>query len=584
MTETKKNPKNVIQLLLSQSDAYDTIERIESLLEDLDNLRPLPVQPLFTALKALEPAEIGSLLPKLSVEQRQAFLDIDLWNKDEVSVDAFPLWIQSYLACPDDKIRLEFARGEDFLLYLKSAFNVWTFDIDDPQYPDHDNYFLTEDSLVLVEFHDNYPYMDEVKTMIKHLYSELGVEKAYEHLLLMMSESFSVLEESNYQSKINRLRDFGILDYYDALELLNPLPSVAHVEHYLAKKQKSFTPKLDDETINQTLHHSALVAYRDKLDRFTDELMKIKNQQRIDFLHFNFLKTVNASIAKDNALKEGRIALTRIGNKTRTAMLLGFDYTKNFIEKSGQADALLANQSLFERFDFVDLFKVGQTLVQTKLKTLKKNIDSYQFEENNEAFLGKYWIDFLDESFADVAKVGVLEADQTIKYKVIDRLDLYHLWCDRLEVFLEFLPFIVRFRETFVSLRENGKLQDHFYLNYNTETIDFEAIILSSFANLLIGSYDKEKNPEGSPKMGLTINEFKKFSSIVLNEQGEVRLANELEPLIERFRKQFGFYALRGFSEYLREILVGQLEGYDYHNLSEEDYRHVGGPIILSLN
>lgn len=584
MNQIKKNPKNVIQLLLKQSDAYDTIERIETLLEDLDNLRPLPVQPLFTALKALGAGEIGPLLPKLSPEQRQAFLDIDLWNKDEISVDSFPFWIQGYLACPDDKIRLEFAKGEDFLLYLKSALNMWTFDVDDPQYPDHDNYFLTEDSLVLVEFHDDFAYADEVKSLIKHLYAELGVEKAYEHLLLMMSESFTVLEETNYQSKINRLRDFGILDYYDALELLNPLPSVAHVEQYLARKQKAFTPKLDDETINQTLHHSALVAYRDKLDRFSDELMKVKNQQRIDFLHFNFLKTVNASIAKDHALKEGRVALTRIGNKTRTAMLLGFEYTKKYIENHSSTDTQLADQSLFERFDFVDLFKVGQTLVQTKLKTLKKNIESYRFEDGNENFLGKYWVDFIDESFAEVAKVGVLGEDRNFQYKIIDRLDLYQLWCDRLEVFLEFLPFIVRFRETFEGLRDSGKLQDHFYLNYTTESIDFEAIILSSFANLLIGSYDKEKNPQGSPKMGLTVEEFKKFTAIILNDNSEVRLANELEPLIERFRKQFGFYAVRGFSEYLREILVGQLEGYDYQNLSEEDYRHVGGPIILSLN
>jgi hypothetical protein len=584
MSEIKKSPKNVIQLLLKQSDAYDTIERIEMLLDDLENLKPLPVQPLFTALKALEPAEIGTLLPKLSVEQRQAFLDIDLWNKDEVSVDAFPFWIQSYLSCPDDKIKLEFAKGEDFLLYLKSALNIWTFDIDDPQYPDHDNYFLTEDNLVLVEFHENFPYADEVKTMIKHLYFELGVEKAYEHLLLMMSESFCVLEEANYQSKINRLRDYGILDYYDALELLNPLPSIAHIEHFLDRSKKSFTPKLDDETINQTLHHSALVAYRDKLDRFTDELMKVKSQQRIDFLHFNFLKTVNASVAKDNALKEGRIALTRIGNKTRTAMLLGFDYAKDYMTKQKSDDSALADQSLFERFDFVDLFKVGQTLVQTKLKMLKKNIASYRFDDGNEAFLGKYWIDFLDESFSDVAKVGVLNTNQTLEYKIIDRLDLFHLWCDRVEVFLEFLPFVVRFRETFENLRDEGRLQDHFYLNYTTDSIDFEAIILSSFANLLIGSYDKEKNPQGSPKMGLTIEEFKKFTSIVLNEQSEVRLSGELEPLIERFRKQFGFYAVRGFSEYLREIMVGQLEGYDYQNLSYEDYRHVGGPIILSLN
>lgn len=573
-------PQNVIQLLLKQSDAYDTIERIEMLLEDLDNLKPLPVQPLYVALKTQEPQAVAKLLPRMSRGQRQAFLDIDLWKKDEVDIEAYPFWLQAYLACPDEAVRSEFVQGSDFLIYLKSALNVWTFDAEDPQYPDHDNYFLTEDSLLLFEFHEDFAYVEEVRQLIRELYSQLGVEKAYDKLLVMITESFSLIEETAYQSRISRLRDYGILDYFDALELVHPLASTGHIDQYLMKKREAFTPKLDDISLNETLHQSALIAYREKMDRLSAELAKVASTQRVNYLHFNFLRLVNASLSAQNALKEGRVALTRIGQKTRGALLLGYDYTMHFLQKAENRDLVPHGGSLFDRYDFVDLYKVGQSLLQNRLKQLKKNLHSYRFEGEGENFLGKYWVDFLDESFADTPRVCL----DDLRPQVIDRLDLYQVWADRAEVFLEFLPFIAKFRETFEQLALEGRLQDHFYLNYQVADIDFEAILLSSFANHLIGSYDKEKNPGGSPKMGLTIEEFKKFTVMILTKQGTVLPEQQLSSHIDSFRKQFGFFGVKGFGAYLRSVLTMQLEGYDYENLAIEDYRHVGGPILLSLN
>jgi hypothetical protein len=576
--------KDVIHLLLKQSEAYDTIERIETLLENLDSLAPLPVQPLFMAIKSCDSQAVAKLLPRLSKSQRQAFLDIDLWHKDGIDPDAFPYWLQAYCFCADDEIKSEFAKGLDFLLYLKSAFNVWTFDVDDPQYPDHDNYFLTEDSLLLFEFSDDYPYVEEVRQLVRHLYSELGVERAYQHLLSMVTESFTLIEEGGYQAKIARLQDFGLIDFYDALELIHPLASIAHIDSYLKKKELNFTPKLEGVALNETLHHSTLVAYRERMERFSEELQKVQNEQRKNFLQFNFIKLVNASLAAENAIKDGRLALTRIGKKARTSMLLGFDYTKEFVAKPENHALIPVSGSVFDRYDFVDFYKVGQTLIQSRLKSLKKNLVSYHFDGGNEGFLGKFWSEFLDESFAEIVRVGVTNSDAQEVMHVVDRIDLYQVWCDRCELLLELLPFMMRFKDTFDQLVETGNLQEHFYLNYSIADIDFEAIILSSFANHLLGSYDRDKNPEGSPKMGLTIDEFKRFTGMILTKSGEVIDEVALGTHIESFRRQYGFSTVQGFPVYIREILGQQLLGYDYQNLNLEDYRHVGGPIILSLN
>ncbi len=582
---SEQKPKfDVLNLILKHSEAYDSLERMELLLEKAGELKPLPVQPVYMALKQMDESAVAELLPKFSSTQRSLFLDIDLWVKDDVDVDAFPFWLRAYNLCTDEKVKHEFVKRPQFLLYLKASFNVWTFDVEEPEYPDHDNYFLTDDMQLLFEFHDNYEAVDEIRACVRLLYSEMGVEHAYAYLFKLTSDSYLDLQEREYQQKISRLRDYGFVDYFEALEVCHPFATKEHILGQLRKKQKNLTPELGAHSKNETLHQSALIAYREKIDRLSVELDKVKDQKRLDFLHFNFMRLVGSTIAVENALKHGKMALTRIGQKSRGVLLLGYDYTVSLTKEETGKDLIPHEKSLFDHFDFIDLYKVGETLLKTELKTLKKNLASYQFEDENESFLGKFWIDFIDESFGEVPKISLFTADREVDAQHIDRLDLYQVWSDRLHILVEMLPFIRGFYETFSKLTLDGGLQDHFYLNYKIENIDFEAILLSSFANHLIGSYDREKNPESIPKLGLTIQEFKKFVSLVMNKDGQVDDSLELSKKIVAFQNTYGLSEISGFSDYLRLVLIHQLEGYDYSNLDERDFQHVGGPIILSLN
>ena len=103
-------------------------------------------------------------------------MDIDLW-KDELNVDQFTPWLTIYAACEDEMIQYEFTSSE-FILFFKGRFNVWTFDVEDPLYPDHDNY-LTDDSLLLIEYDEDFKQVEELKLLIKNLYTQEGVEAAY---------------------------------------------------------------------------------------------------------------------------------------------------------------------------------------------------------------------------------------------------------------------------------------------------------------------------------------------------------------------------------------------------------------------
>lgn len=574
---------DVLSLILKESDAYDSIERIERLVEAEQDLSPLPLQPLYSALQNLDPEQTALALSKMSAKQRRALLDIDLWVKDDLDVNNFGRWLKIYSYSQDEKIRREFARSEELLLFIKGRLNIWTFDVEEPEYPDHDYYFLTDDSLLCIEYDEEFEYPKELQQIIRELYSEMGVEAAYAYLFKMVSESMSISQEAEYQAKKARLAEYGIVDYYDALEIDAPFPTVGHIDLYIKKKELAFTPELSNQAFGQTLPSSALVAYKDKLNILSEELSKIQNQKRWDFLHFNFIRLVNATASARQALKEGRIALTRIGHRTRVCLLLGFDYVKIFLEKDENAK-FRPEMGIFQKFDFIDLYKIGSTLIRLRLNLLKKNLKSFALEDEREAFMGKSWVDFLDESFAEPPRFnnGPINAQKGAE---IATMQVYQQWSEKVEECLDFIPFISTFYFNLDRLIDDGKVQDHFYLNYAVADIDFEAIILSTLAHFMIGAYSVENNPEGVAKMGLSIPEFRKFCALCFDKNsGEIKELPQLQKSFQEFKKHFKIEHIKGLEAYLHTILKSQLEGYDYENLKDEDFRHVGGPILLSLN
>ncbi len=147
--------KDLLSQLLYEAQAYKKFEDIEKLVESGTDLSMIPVQPLYVSLKNTSSDQVAMILPKLSKDQRQALRDIDLWKKDELDPESVYYWIDVYSKCRDEDVVLEFVKSEDFLLGLKNQFTIYTFDVEDPEYPEKDNYFLTEDNLLVVEYPEN---------------------------------------------------------------------------------------------------------------------------------------------------------------------------------------------------------------------------------------------------------------------------------------------------------------------------------------------------------------------------------------------------------------------------------------------
>ena len=379
------------------------------------------------------------------------------------------------------------------------------------------------------------------------------------------------MQENEYREKKERLRDIGFVDYYDALEFISSFPSKSHIDHFINNK-KALNADLGVNSLNQTLNSYAIRPYIDAFDFLDTEVSKVKDQKRIDYLKFNFLRMVNATMTLDDALKSGKIAMNRVAKKNIFYLQMGFSY---MIEKFKTSQ----EKSFFDFFDFSEVFRVGHGVLSLEKSRIRKVMIKNQFgDEDVDKFLGDFWNDYLDNSMVEMPEVKMRWGETQLDF-MVNTNNNYRLWEVINNCLCELIPFIKKFSETWRKVLDDGQLQSHLYLNYDLEEVDFESILLSSFGNYLLGHLDSE-----TKKLGITIDEFKKIYQRHFDADGKVLSNKNLKIDIESFAKSFGLGEVEHFEQFMMAICLENLEGYRLADLSETDFKHIGGPIILNQN
>ena len=555
----------LIQTILSEAESYSSIELIETYIQQGQDLSNLPTQPLYVALKSLPTEVVAATLSKFSKEQRQVFLDLDLWKKDDLDPDSFHFWIEAYSKVQDDELKYEFLNSPEFSIFVKGRLSVWTFDVDDPMYPDHDSYFLTEDMLLLFEFEEDYPYLAVIKQFTRDLYSQKGVEGAYQHLFKIVSEGFLTMQEEEYRFKKHRLNDLGFVDYFDALEMNNAFPSVSHIDLFIRKKE-AITPDIDAESVNQCLDKNSVIAFKNNFESISDELGKVEDSKRLTFLQFNFTRLINATLTLNDALKDGSIAMTRVGRDTSNTVKLGLSYIRNILSNESIE---VGENGIFSKFDFVDVYRVGRSLIALTQKDIKKVYAKHGFNDDNDSFLGEIFNSTYENSFH--GEVKFIQDRTENKTALVENYTTFLSWKKEVTLFTNLMPFVESFFKTFNSLKDSGQLQDDYYMNYGIDDIDFEALILSTFVNFS----NDELSKSHSLKMGVRVSELIAFSNNFISDDGKLLEA------ATKFKNKFGLDSIEGFESYLMDIIKYHLSGYDISELELSEFKHVGGPLLL---
>jgi len=515
-------------------------------------VQSLPLSPLYLAVKSGDLGTGLELIKKASIEQRSALLDIDLWAKDEVSIESFLFWVQAYSVLKTDNpvLALEFCLSEQFQLFLKSKLNIYTFDIEDPQYPDHDNYFLTEDNLLLFEYDEAFTYVDEVKEMIFLLYSEMGVEKAYTYIFKTVAEDYSNYMEYSYLSKKKRLENLGYVDYYDTLKYETPLRNIGLVDSFILGRNPEKL-KLEPKNNAQEIKTPVILEH----DILKQALRSITDKARREYLDLSLINALNNSLSFQQSLSKGKVATKNVSLRTMNRIRLGFEYASR------------KRKNVLELLDFRDLYLVGHSLVRIEQGKLKKYETAVYLSKN---FIGDYWYSFYEASLVDsIIRFSSLDNNSN----EVNSYESYLNWSFYIKEFISFCKFFEAFYGTLEKMKSSGDIANTYYANYNVEEIDFETLLLSCFANFANGSLDSQ---EDGKKLGITIEEYKILLTKTL---GESKLS-----LINDFCEAFGLSGLKFSADYVSYLLNFHLSGYSLDDINDEQAKYLGGPLILNIH
>jgi hypothetical protein len=588
--------------LMVDSEKYhlSDLEGLLDTLESKEQLALIPLAPLHQILTNSPPELVGQVLPYLPPQKRQALLDLDIWFRDELNITQCHFWVSSYNYCENDDVKTQFAFSDTFQLYLKGVFNIATFDVEDPQYPEHDNYFLTDDNLLLFEFHENFPLIKEVKSLINLLYFEMGVENAYAHLMKTISESFLISIEEEFQKRKNRLETLGFPDYLGALSYQQSFSSIKLLNFFINERinfdVKKPSPKLESngpltpneiplDQLQQVLPGSSYAPWLNLL-KLMEQLPSI---QRQEFLRVDLVKLMNALIlnqmyTKDNlsdfsdlgesegeSENENRTNLSRSPSKdqnkksteVRNGVNLGIEYVKGLRKNPNIEDS-----EILMLFSFSDLYKIGLSLIDNGKKIIKKvyvKFDDAAFEE------------FLGERLA-----GIIE--KTIKIQPLSFIASesdFENWVNDIDYAVKIYPFIKALEKTLRDLQKTGiytESTDQAFINYTFDTLNFENLMITNFINFSLGKI----------KMGVTVTDFFNFLKLhttTLDLGKSFLKSPDDKALITQliaFKDKFGLGVVPGFEMELYDSLVRHLDGVDYFSITSEDYKYLGGPILIN--
>lgn len=560
---------DLIENILKESASYKSIEEIEALIQQGASLAALPVEPLYLLIKESSSDIVVSMIPKLSSEQRQLMLDLDVWTKDQLSVDEMGVWLKLYMAIKDEKVQLEFINSSTFSLFLKKNFQVYEFDQDDPNYPEHDYFFITDDNLLLFEFDESFEYVEEVTQLIRLLYSDVGVENAYAHLVKIITSSESEDEEEEYALKKGRLSDYGFVDYYDALGLVNSYPNQKWIDKFV-KGKKALTPEIDSIAKNQTLSKEIAPGLAGQFNFLQKDLDSIKDAKRLDFLRFNFVRLINASLSLEDAFRKGRYKISQVGKNVRDTMGLGYSYLKLKHE---------IGSDLFLNYDFFDLYRIGNSLINEKQKTIKNAISQSVFsDEAQEYFLGQFLEEVYFLSYSNPVKI--INSNPEVAAKELADYQDYLIWDGHVKLLVDCIPFANTFYSALKKLKDDGIIHSSYYLNYDANSIDFESILISLFLNYLHDEKIVTEKVIGIKKDVLFsfFDNYIQFApKSIINSQ-----KTGLEQKMDHFGRHFGLEKIHQFSSYLFHILKNHLEGYTEDEIKDENLKYIGGPIIFN--
>ena len=437
---------------------------LEQYLDSGKQLSAIALWPLYFIIRNGTSNEISRAMPLLSVTQREFLIDLDCWDKQDYDLESFEKWMGIFYTTQDIKLCAELVTSDNFKLYLKGKFNLYTFENEHPVYPDHDNFFITDDFSFLIEYEEKFKSVDELKYLLSNFYAQLGVEKAQLELMTIISESYFDIQEAEYNLKRDRLDDVGYVDYYEALKA-NQILGMKKIEQLIKSRltHSYLSSEARIEQNNEEYEIQKTNKFESIEDQIKSELIEVEDPKILKFLPIDYIRTLNARFALNSSLKKEDKDLMTDSLETQGHISLGFDYLKDYLKSQDD------QRNIFEFFSFKDLALIGRSLIEHQIVLMKKVLKRFDLSHEDH-FIGDFFIIFLQDLFDMNRKIKMNGEIQTIT-----TLEKYQYFKDKSDLLLDLASLMKTFKQELVSFK------DLRYLNYTLDEIDFEALLLTRY-------------------------------------------------------------------------------------------------------
>ncbi|MDH4467222.1 MAG: DUF6178 family protein [Bacteriovoracaceae bacterium] len=497
--------------------------------------------------------ERANLFPLLNKTQRKFYFHLTLWKKDEILLDQIENHLKFLQEIGSSHLLDEFLTSEDFMLYLKSKYSISSFDLEDPNYPDHDEYFLSPDNSFIFVFEIDHREVDLAfdKKLLENYYGKMGLNNAYEFILQMIGESFLSIQEEIYQRKISLDHELGWVNYFDALEVISLYKNEIELQQKASKVVKDISSiefeknhKLSPQDLSTQYFYKTLIYFWVAKGMLNLQSTQTEEEQKEQLLS----------------------SLSLVG--------IGIKLGKEYVEKLGNISI-----PFFQYQNYFELFKIGYSWI----KLCEKEIHSIQilFRENKVDwnFLGQIFTEQLELFDEDLLAKSAKDIGLSFEYKA---LQSKYLWSK------DFLKLSFEIGKQFRLLINEFKIRSELYENYDVTEITMEEF----FINSLIRSSITTVSGDDTSKVlsfGIWKEDFDKFVTHYClplnNDQTTLRFdRDKISKIFENYLKQLNLQHNQAeWTQYFWKIFDYYLTDLEYAHLQDEDFAHLGGVVLFKI-
>jgi len=224
-------PLSRLRAKLARPRGYRKLEALIARPDAADAVAELPVSELYGLIKEVGFSDSQELVALATPEQLRGCLDLDLWDRDRMQLEATKPWLAAVVEAGFDKVGQVWKALDPELaaLMLQRCTRIYDLSLgEDPETEERPT-ITTPDTFFAIAITEE---DDQSQLLVQRLVEDLyraDMELARHTIMTARSEPPAELEEMSYRWRSGRMADLGYVDFYEALEVFRPI-DIASVE------------------------------------------------------------------------------------------------------------------------------------------------------------------------------------------------------------------------------------------------------------------------------------------------------------------------------------------------------------------